>query len=392
VDKDVVVNKRSLQSIALIWWALIIGSFFFASQSTANQRIKDIVNFEGIRENQLVGYGLVVGLNGTGDDPKSSPFTSETLTSMLERLGVNIRNKDIKGKNVAAVMVTGSLPAFARHGGKIDISVSALGNAKSLAGGMLLVTPLVGADGNVYAVAQGAVAIGGYSAEGAKSSVGGGDAAGSSVTKGVPTSGRIANGAIVEREIGFSLASLKSMNISLKNPDLATAKRIAREINRVMGNSVAKAADPNTIELSIPTNYQNNVLDFLSEIEQLKVKTDQPAKIVIDEQNGVIVIGENVTISTVAIAQGNLTIKITETPQVSQPNPFSSAGSTQVVPRTKIEVDEGKGNKIAIVKESISLQNLVDGLNALGVSPRDLITILRAIKAAGALQAEIEVM
>lgn len=381
---------KVIQHIAHI---LILGSIM-AGECPAAQRLKDIVNFQGIRENQLVGYGLVVGLNGTGDDLKNSPYAGETMISMLERLGVNVRDKvnDLKSKNTAAVMVTANLPPFSRHGSRIDVAVSAIGTSKSLLGGILLVTPLMGADGNVYAVAQGPIAIGGYSAEGASNAGAGGNTSGSSVTKGVPTSGRIASGAIVEKEIDFKLESLKNMNISLKNPDLLTAKRIAQAINGFTKTQTAKAIDPSTVSMSTPKHYGNDVLSFLSEIEQLKIKSDQVAKIVIDEQNGVIVIGENVTISTVAIAQGNLTIRITETPQVSQPNPFSNTGQTQVVQRTKIDVDEGQGKKIAVLTEGVSLQHLVDSLNALGVGPRDLITILRAIKTAGALQAEIEVM
>ncbi|MGN6671563.1 MAG: flagellar basal body P-ring protein FlgI [Candidatus Nucleicultricaceae bacterium] len=360
-----------------------------SSTGFSSHRVKDIVSFESVRDNQLVGYGIVVGLNGTGDDMKGSPNTQETLLSMLERLGVNVRDRqtDLKSKNAAAVMVTANLPAFSRHGGRIDVTVSAMGTAKSLAGGTLLVTPLMGADGNVYAVAQGSVAIGGYSAQ----SNAAGDA-GSSVTKGVPTSGRIANGAIVERELGFQLASLDNMNLALKNPDFTTAKRIAQAINTYTNASTAKALDPSTVKLTIPGKYKGDIHSFISDVEQLKVQSDQPARVVLDEQNGVIVIGENVRISTVAISHGNLTIRITETPQVSQPNPFSNVGNTEVVNRTKIEIEEEKNKKLMVMKEGVNLQQLVNGLNALGVSPRDMITILRAIKAAGALQAEIEGM
>lgn len=359
------------------------------SYAEGRHRIKDIVSFEGVRDNQLVGYGIVVGLNGTGDDMKASPNTQETLLSMLERLGVNVRDRqtDLKLKNAAAVMVTANLPAFSRHGSRIDVAVSAMGTAKSLSGGTLLVTPLMGADGHVYAVAQGPVAIGGFSAE---SNAAPGQ--GSSVTKGIPTSGRIANGAIIERELGFQLASMNSMNLSLKNPDFTTAKRIAQAINSFTKMPAAKALDPSTVKLTIQEQYKNDIHTLLSDIEQLKIQADQPARVVIDEQNGVIVIGENVRISTVAISHGNLTIRITETPQVSQPNPFSTSGNTVVVNRTKIEIEEEKGKKLAVMEEGVNLQELVNGLNALGVTPRDMITILRAIKAAGALQAEIEVM
>ncbi|MFN7709708.1 MAG: flagellar basal body P-ring protein FlgI [Holosporales bacterium] len=348
-------------------------------------RIKDVASFQGIRDNQLVGYGLVVGLNGTGDSLKDSPYAQETMISMLERLGVNVRDKlaNMKSKNVAAVMVTATLPPFSRQGTRIDVAVSAIGTAKDLSGGTLLVTPLIGADGEVYAVGQGPVATGGFNASGQS---------GSSVTKGVPTSGRIANGAIIEREIGFELKDLTSFTLSLKNPDLTTAKRIADAINAYTRQTSAIPTDNATVKLTVPARYDHNPSAFLTDIEQLKFIPDQPAKIVIDEQNGVIVMGENVKISTVAISHGNLTIRITETPQVSQPNPFSRNGATVAVPRTEITVNESADNKIALMKEGVNLAQLVNGLNALGVGPRDIITILRAIKAAGALQADIEVM
>lgn len=348
-------------------------------------RIKDVASFQGIRDNQLVGYGLVVGLNGTGDSLKDSPYAQETMISMLERLGVNVRDKlaNMKSKNVAAVMVTATLPPFARQGTRIDVAVSAIGTAKDLSGGTLLVTPLIGADGEVYAVSQGPVATGGFNVSGQS---------GSSVTKGVPTSGRIANGAIIEREIGFELKDLTSFTLSLRNPDLTTAKRVADAINSFTREQTATSIDNATIKLSVPTRYAGNPSTFLTDIEQLKFVPDQSAKIVIDEQNGVIVMGENVKISTVAISHGNLTIRITETPQVSQPNPFSRGGRTAVVPRTDIAINDSGDNKIAVLKEGVNLSQLVNGLNALGVGPRDIITILRAIKAAGALQADIEVM
>jgi flagellar P-ring protein FlgI len=347
-------------------------------------RLKDIVTFEGIRENQLVGYGLVVGLKGTGDTLKDSPYALETMISMLERLGVNVRDKgtDMKSKNVAAVMVTASLPAFARHGTAVDVRVSAIGTAKDLLGGTLLVTPLMGADGEVYAVAQGPLVTGGFSADGQS---------GTSITKGVPTSARIANGALVEKEIAFEMSMLKSIRLSLRNPDMTTAKRVSQVINEHTKSNAAQATDPSTVNLTIPTNEQNQVMNFLTNIEQLMVVPDQVAKVIIDEQNGVIVMGQQVRISSVAVSHGNLTIRITETPQVSQPNPFSNTGTTTIVPRTAIDVNEG-GKKMTVLEEGVSLQELVDHLNGLGVAPRDMITILRTIKAAGALQAEIEVI
>jgi flagellar P-ring protein precursor FlgI len=279
-------------------------------------------------------------------------------------------------------MVTANLPAFAAQGTHIDVSVSAMGDAKSLQGGTLLVTTLLGADGQVYAIGQGPVAIGGFSASG--------DAA--SVTRGVPTSGRIANGAIVEREVGFNLASERSLRLSLRNPDLTTASRIATAVNAYMGGGVAEATDPATVRLTIPDGYPHGVMGLLTDLEQVRVDPDEAARVVIDEQSGVIVMGADVRISTVAIAQGNLTIRVTETPEVAQPLPFSRTGTTQVVPRTQIAIDDGKGNRMAVLHDGVSLQSLVNGLNALGVGPRDIISILQAIKAAGALQAEIQVI
>lgn len=351
-------------------------------------RIKDIADFEGVRDNMLVGYGLVVGLNGTGDSLTNAPFTKESLTGMLERLGVNIRDStgaitSVSPKNVAAVMVTAVLPPFARQGSRIDTNVAAMGDAKDLRGGTLLVTPLIGADGEVYAVGQGQVATGGFTASGAS---------GSSVTKGVPTAGRIANGAIVERELPFEMSHLETVKVSLRNPDFTTSRRIAQAVNSFLGGDMARPIDPGTVQIAVPPGYRGNVVGLLTDVEQLRVEPDQMARVVIDEVSGTIVMGENVRISTVAIAQGQLTIRITETPQVSQPSPFSDAGTTTTVQRTDIEVDEGAGNKLAVVAHRVTLQELVEGLNSLGIGPRDLITILQAIKAAGALQAELEVL
>lgn len=364
--------------------AALVAVFLLAlpAPAHAQSRIKDITDFEGVRDNLLVGYGLVVGLNGTGDDLNSAPFTRESLIGMLQRLGITARDANLDTKNVAAVMITANLPPFARQGSRIDITVSALGDSDSLLGGTLLVTPLLAADGEVYAVAQGPIAIAGFSAEGD----------GQSVTKGVPTTGRIPSGAIIEREIAFDLQELDTIKISLRNPDFTTARRVAEEINRFIGLPTAKPIDPGTVLLSIPANYRGNTVALLTDIEQLRVQPDQLARVVVDERSGIIVMGENVRISTVAIAQGNLTIRITETPQVSQPGPFSNTGTTTTVARTDIAVDEGKDAKLAVLAEGVSLQELVNGLNTLGIGPRDLITILQAVKAAGALQAEIELM
>ena len=351
-------------------------------EASASSRIKDIVDVEGIRDNMLVGYGLVVGLNGTGDTLRNAPFTQQSLIGMLERLGVNTRGTTLKTANVAAVMVSADLPAFAAQGTRIDVTVSALGDATNLQGGVLLVTPLMGADGQVYAVAQGSVATGGFSAKGEASSV----------VRGVPTNGRIANGAIVERELEFQLSELRSLRLSLRNPDLTTAQRVAAALNTYLGTSTATADNPTTVQLHMPAGYRGGVVALLTDIEQLRVQPDLAARVVIDEASGVIVMGQDVRVSQVAIAQGNLTISVNETPQVSQPSPFSTQGDTVVVPRTNVTVDEEKGKQLGIIDGSISLKELVDGLNALGVSPRDMITILQAIKSAGALQANIEVM
>ena len=350
-----------------------------ASQACASSRIKDIVQFEGVRENKLVGYGLVVGLAGTGDSLRNAPMTKQSLEAMLERLGVNTRAATMDTKNVAAVMVTANLPAFAAAGSTVDVTVSAMGDAKSLQGGTLLVTPLLGADGEAYAVGQGSVETGSISA---------GGASGSSVSKGVPTSGRIAAGASVEREVAFSLDSLKILRLTLRNPDFTTAHRIAEAINERYPDT-AVAENPTIVALHAPAS--RDMISFITEIEELEVEPDAPAKVVIDETAGVIVMGENVRLSTVAIAQGNLTIKVDETPQVSQPSPLSQ-GVTTVVPQSKVKVDEEKGKKLIVLKDGASLASLVAGLNALGVTPRDMISILQAIKTAGALQADIEVM
>lgn len=370
---------RKISRFLPVFFVLII---FDIKTLDAQTRIKDIVDFEGVRENMLIGYGLVVGLNGTGDTLSSSIFTRESLVGMLERLGVNARDDSLKTDNVAAVMVTATLPPFAKQGTRIDLSLSAIGDADSLLGGTLLVTPLVGADGEVYAVAQGPVAVGGVSAGGA----------GAEVSKGVPTNGRIASGAIIEREISFDLQGLDTLRISLRNPDFTTARRIAQAINSFVGGPIAQSRDSATVSLVVPDNYRGKMVALITDIEQLRVTPDISAKVVIDEQTGIIVMGENVRISTVAIAQGNLTIRITETPQVSQPLPFSEEGETVTVPRTQIEIDEDEDKRLSVLSNSVTLQELVDGLNALGIGPRDMISILQAIKAAGALQAEIELL
>jgi len=349
-------------------------------RTSATSRIKDLANIEGVRQNQLIGYGLVVGLNGTGDTLNNIPFTKQSLQAMLERLGVNIRGATIRTGNVAAVMVTSNLPAFGTQGSRIDVTVSALGDSKSLQGGTLLVTPLLGADGNVYAVAQGSVAINGFQAEGEAAKI----------TRGVPTVGRIVNGAIIEREIEFALNRLNQVRLALRNADFTTAKRIAAAVNDFIGANTAEPLDSSTVQINVPKQFTGNVVSLLTEIEQLQIEPDLAAKIIIDERSGIIVMGRDVRVSTVAVAQGNLTVTISEAPQVSQPAPLSRS-RTVVTPRSRIGVQED-GKKLALVREGVSLQQLVDGLNGLGIGPRDLIAILQAIKASGAIQAEIEVM
>lgn len=384
---DVKTTKMKLLKTALHQLAvsclictLLVTQWPIPAQSAS--RIKDLVNFEGIRENQLVGYGLVVGLNGTGDSLNNSPFTKQSLQALLERLGVNTRETDLRTANVAAVMVTGNLPPFSTQGTRMDITVSAIGDAKSLQGGTLLVTPLIAADGNTYAVGQGPVAISGFKAEGESASI----------TRGVPTVGRISNGAIIEREVKYALKDRETLRLALRNPDLTTAKRIAAAINAYTSEKTAKAMDPATVRLNVPYSYRGDIISLLTDIEQLRINPDQQAKVIIDEDTGIIVMGRDVKISTVAISQGNLTVSIAETPVVSQPEPLSRNAETVVVPRSEVTVTDDKDKKLAILPSGVTLRDLVDGLNALGIGPRDMISILQAIKSAGALQAEIEVM
>ncbi len=349
-----------------------------APAAMAQTRIKDVVNVENVRDNQLVGYGLVVGLAGTGDRLRNTPFTEESMQAMLERMGVNIRGTEMKTQNVAAVSITATMPPFARAGSHIDVQVSALGDATSLQGGTLIVSSLRGLDGEIYAVAQGNVAVSGFKGQGAAASV----------SRGVTTSARIAGGAIIEREVPYSLQSATTLKLALKNPDFATADRIASAINGKYPGS-AIVLDPSTVQLTPGPNFVGNVIDLVTRIGELSVKVDQPARVVINEASGTVVMNADVRITPVAIAQGGLTITVTESPQVSQPSPLSN-GQTTVVPRTNVQVNDGNGASLALI-DGASLQTLVSGLNTLGVSPRDLITILQAIKTAGALQADIEV-
>jgi flagellar P-ring protein precursor FlgI len=357
---------------------LLLLSFAAAPHAAAQTRIKDVVDVENVRENQLVGYGLVVGLAGTGDRMRNAPFTEESMQAMLERMGVNVRGTNMKTQNVAAVSITATMPPFSRSGSRIDVQVSALGDASSLQGGTLIASSLRALDGEIYAVAQGPVAVSGFKGQGAAASV----------SRGVTTSARIAGGAIVEREVPYALRSAESLKLALKNPDFATADRIARAINgRYPGSALV--LDPGTVEVAPAGAFQGNVIDLVTRIGDLEVKVDQPARVVINEASGTVVMNADVRITPVAIAQGGLTITVSERPQVSQPEPMSN-GQTTVVPRTQVQVDDGGGASLAMVNGA-SLQSLVSGLNTLGVSPRDLITILQAVKSAGALQAEIEV-
>ncbi len=359
-------------------WLAVLGSLGLMPAARAQVRIKDIADTEGIRTNQLVGYGLVVGLPGTGDKLQNAVFTKQSLIGMLERLGVNTRDQaaNLTTKNVAAVLVTANLPAFARSGSQIDVHVSALGDASSLVGGTLVVTPLMGADGQVYAVAQGALSSAAFSASGQ----------GASVVRNTPTVAAIPDGATVEKEVPFTLGADGRITLALRNPDFTTALRVQRAVNDELDGKVADVTDPRTIVLDL---HGRDPVTTLERIEDLRVVPDAPAKVVIDEASGTIVMGDNVRISTVAIAQGNLTIRVTETPEVSQPTGF--AGQTAVVPRTSINVSTQKDRKLGILRGTVTLRDLVSGLNAMGVSPRDLISILQAIKADGALQAELVV-
>lgn len=361
------------RGLALLLFAIALPS----GPAPADIRIKDLVEFDGVRGNDLVGYGLVVGLPGTGDGIRNSPFTEEALANLLERLGINVNGEQFRPKNVAAVLVTAELPAFARAGRRIDVSVAAIGDASSLRGGTLIMTPLNAADGQIYAVAQGSVIAGGVSVEG--------DAA--SVTKGVPTSGMIPDGARVELEIAFDLAQLTDLRLALRDPDFTTASRIARAINGKLGRDTARMQDSGTVLINASQIASMGAAETIARIENLRVDKEQKARVVIDQRSGTIVLGDDVRISRVAISQGDLTLRVRETPVVSQPSPFGE-GETVVVPRTEVAIDERQGDNVAIIPESVSLANLVVGLNALGVSTRQMIDILSAVKAAGALNAE----
>lgn len=361
--------------------ALLLSAFVFPGLALASPiRIKDLVEFDGVRGNDLVGYGLVVGLNGTGDGIRNAPFTEEIMSNLLERLGVNVAGEEYRPKNVAAVFVTANLPAFARAGGQIDVTVSAIGDAKSLLGGTLIMTPLNGADGQIYAVAQGTIIAGGIAAEGAAAKV----------VQGVPTAGTIPSGAYVEREVEFDFTQLREMRLALRQPDFTTAARIEGVINAELGQGAAAMLDAGTVVLDIAAAHSGSPAHVLARLENLTIEPEERARVVVDQRSGTIVMGQEVRISRVAVAQGNLTLRIEEAPVVVQPNPFAE-GETIVVPQSQVGISKEPGKGLAEVTGGTSLSEVVAGLNALGVAPHDMIDILKSINAAGALHAEFVV-
>jgi len=368
----------SSKKIFTKFW-LILAIVLFLIPDVHAVRIKEIASIEGVRQNQLVGYGLVVGLDGTGDG-KNSKFTIQSMASMLEKLGMTVNIDDIDVDNVAAVMITSDLPPFARAGSRIDVTVSSIGDAKSLQGGTLLFSPLKAANGEIYAVAQGPVSIGGFSVGGE----------GGEVQKNFPTVGRVISGALIEKEILSSFCQKKALSLTLHSPDFTTVSRVAEAINGVLNNRSARTLDAGTVEVNVPEKYSGDIVRLVTLIEGLSVKPDTTARVVINERTGTVVMGENVRISTVAIAHGNLSIEIKDTRNVSQPLPFSE-GETVVTPETEFSVKE-ENSQLLLVESGVNIGKVVRGLNALGVSPRDLIIIFQAIKAAGALQARLEIM
>lgn len=354
-------------------------AFFFASLTPAlGVRLKDIATFGGVRTNDLVGYGLVVGLPGTGDKG-GSQFTVQSMTNMLESMGVKVDRAALKPKNVAAVMVTARMPASARPGSRLDVTVSSVGDAASLMGGVLLLTPLKGVDSNVYALSQGPLAVGGFSA--------GGEAA--SATKNVSTVARIPNGAVVERGVPFAFNEQRDVTITLGVEDFSTAKQVMDSLNRALGGTFAHAQDASTVKLTVPPSHQGDIVSLMASLENLEVRPQMRAKVVVDEKTGTVVLGSDVTLSRVAVSHGNLNVVVSERPEVSQPGPFSQ-GQTVVTPATQVGVREEQ--RRLVLMDGASIQELVDGLNAIGATPRDLISILRVMKAAGALHADLEVL
>jgi flagellar P-ring protein precursor FlgI len=359
-------------ALLVIW----VGGLFTPGMASP-ARIKDLVEVDGVRGNDLLGYGLVVGLNNSGDSLRNSPFTEDAIVNLLERLGVTVTGEQIRARNVAAVLVTAALPPFARAGSQIDVTVSAIGDASSLLGGTLVMTPLNAADGQIYAVAQGSIIAGGVVASGQAETV----------TQGVPTAGIIPSGARVEREVAFDFTQMRDIRLALRNPDFTTAARIEAAINRDLGAKVARMLDAGTVRLDLAGNGIDTPALLMANIENIEVQTATKAKVVVDQRSGTIILGSDVRISRVAVTQGNLTLRVEEMPLAVQPNPFAD-GQTVVVPRTNASIQENPGTGLAMVEDSVSLPEVVAGLNALGVSARDMIDILKSIKAAGALHAE----
>jgi flagellar P-ring protein precursor FlgI len=368
-----------MKKIATAMLFPVIILMLLAPFSVQAARIKDIAKFKGVRNNQLVGYGLVVGLNGTGDS-EGTEFTIQSLVNMLERLGVTVDKDKVKVDNVAAVMVTAELPPFAKAGNTIDVQVSSIGDADNLSGGSLLMTPLKGPDGKVYAVAQGAVTIGALAF--------GGKAA--SVQKNHPTVGRIPGGALVEKEVPLTLGEDNTLTYELRQPDFTTVSRMAAIINNHFSQPLASAVDSGSLTIRVPYDFQEHAIDFIAALESLTITPDSPAKIVVNERTGTIVMGEGVKISTVAVSHANLSIVISETASVSQPNALAQ-GQTEVIPETAIDVVEEKAN-LVVMEMGINIGDVANALNAIGATPRDLIAIFQAIKAAGALHAELVIL
>lgn len=366
-----------MRPVVIAIWLLLCPALALAQ----GVRLKDLADFEGVRGNDLVGYGLVVGLDGTGDGLRNSPFTEDMMSNILERLGVNVTGEQFRAKNVAAVIVTGQLQPFARAGSRIDVTVSAIGDASSLRGGTLVMTPLNAADGQIYAVAQGSIIAGGVVAEGEAAKT----------VQGVPTAGSIPSGAVVEREVAFEFAELQNLKLALKSPDFSTAYRVERAINVAAGAPIARMTDSGTIHIDLAQSRQQSPAHFLAQVENLRIEPDTLARVVVDQRSGTIVISENVRVSRVAVSKGNLTLTVQEQPIVVQPNPFAE-GETLVVPRTDARIENAPSASLAEVPGGTTLTDVITGLNALGITPNDLIDILKTIKAAGALHAEFVVM
>ncbi len=346
---------------------------------SAASRIKDIASFEGVRENQLVGYGLVVGLNGTGDRSQTF-FPTQTLANMLERSGITIMPDKVRVKNIAAVMVTATLPPFIRQGSRVDVTVSSIGDAQSIQGGMLIMTPLQAANSQIYASAQGQVVLGGYSAGGTSSRV----------QLNHPTVGRIPNGGLVEKDVTVDFGGKAKLTLVLNRSDFTTASRAVRAINQSWGSEVASAIDGRTLAINVPANYGDRVIEFMSVIENASMDVDYPARVVLNEKTGTIVLGKEVKIAEVSIIHGSLSLQVGTVYNISQPEAFSQ-GKTTVVPEKNVSVQEEKG-RTAMIREGASVEEVVRALNEIGAGPRDVIAILQAIKAQGALQAELEII